>query len=320
MPPFRFGVSAREIHSAADWTERARRAELLGYSTFLVPDHLVSIPSPFTALAVAACATTHIKVGTFVLNNDFRHPVIVAREAATLQMLSDGRFELGLGAGHMHSEYEEIGIPYDAAGVRVGRLEEAVRIIKALLAGEEVTFRGAHYRVNRHRGWPLATQKSRLPVLIGGHGRRLLSLAAREADIIGLTGFTARAGGTRPDPTGFFEAGLEERLALVRSEAGRRFQEIELNVLVQRVVVTEDRERTARELVGKLPEVPVKELLRTPFTLFGTHDEVVEQIRGFRRRYGLSYFVVFDSYMEAFAPVIAGLADADALGGDLRQP
>jgi probable F420-dependent oxidoreductase len=310
VQPFRFGVSARETDSAADWIERARRAEQLGYSTFLVADHLVSMPSPFTALAVAAVATSHIKVGTFVLNNDFRHPVIVAREAATLDMLSGGRFELGLGAGHMRSEYEEIGLPYDAAAVRVERLEEAVRIIKALLAGEEVTFEGAHYRVTRHRGWPPASQQPRLPILIGGHGRRLLSLAAREADIVGLTGFTARVGGTRPDPTGFFQAGLEERLSLVQSEAGRRFQELELNVLVQRVVVTEDRERVVRELVERRPEVPAKELLRTPFMLFGTHDELIEQILGFRRQYGLSYFAVFDAYMEALAPVVARLADA----------
>ncbi len=308
MKPFRFGVSAREAESAASWVEQARRAEQLGYSSFLLADHLVSIPAPFTALAVAAAATSRIRVGPFVLNNDLRHPVIVAREAATLDLLSGGRLELGLGAGHMRSEYDEAGIPYDSAGVRVERLEESVTIIKALLAGEQVTFQGAHYRINGHRGWPPPTQRPRPPLLVGGHGRRLLSLAAREADIVGLAGFTLRAGGTRPDPSGFYQEGLEDRLDLVRTEAGPRFGDLELNVLVQRVVVTEDREREVQTVVEARPEMPAEELLRTPFMLFGTHDELVEQLVGFRLRYGLSYFVVFERYMEAFAPVVARLA------------
>src|SRR5262249_56643189 len=215
MRPFRFGVSAREAESAAAWIEQARRAEQLGYSSFLLADHLVSIPSPFTALAVASAATSQIRVGPFVLNNDLRHPVIVAREAATLDMLSGGRLELGLGAGHMRSEYEEAGIPYDPAGVRVQRLEESVTIVKALLAGEQVTFEGAHYRINGHRGWPPPTQRPRPPVLIGGNGRRLLSPAAREAVIVGLAGVTQPAGGTRAAPSRFFPQGLEDRMALV---------------------------------------------------------------------------------------------------------
>ena len=308
MKPFRFGVSAREAESAASWIQQARRAEQLAYSSFLLADHLVSIPSPFAALAVAAAATSRIRVGPFVLNNDFRHPVIVAREAATLDMLSEGRLELGLGAGHMRSEYAEAGFPYDPAGVRVERLQESVRIIKALLAGEEVSVQGAHYRVSGHRGWPPPTQRPRPPILVGGHGRRLLSLAAREADIVGLTGFTLRAGGTRPDPSGFYEVGLEDRLSLVESEAGPRFPDLELNALVQRVVVTEDREREVQTVVEQRPEVPAQELLRTPFMLFGTHDELVQQLNGFRLKYGLSYFVVFERYMEAFAPVVARLA------------
>src|SRR5215831_2133965 len=159
MKPFRFGVSAREAESAASWIGQARRAEQLGYSSFLLADHLVSIPSPFAALAIAAATTSRIRVGPFVLNNDFRHPVIVAREAATLDMLSEGRLELGLGAGHMRSEYAEAGFPYDPAGVRVERLQESVRIIKALLAGEEVSVQGAHYQVSGHRGWPPPTQR-----------------------------------------------------------------------------------------------------------------------------------------------------------------
>src|SRR5215467_12158055 len=272
MKPFRFGVSAREAESAA-----------------------------------ASAATSRIRVGPFVLNNDLRRPVIVAREAATLDMLSGGRLELGLGAGHMRSEYEEAGIPYDPAGVRVQRLEESVTIVKALLAGEQVTFEGAHYRINGHRGWPPPTQRPRPPILVGGHGRRLLSLAAREADIVGLTGFTLRAGGTRPDPSGFYQVGLQDRLSLVESEAGPRFPDLELNALVQRVVVTEDREREVRTLAAEF-QVPAEELLRTPFMLFGTHDELVQQLNGFRLKYGLSYFVVFERYMEAFAPVVARVA------------
>src|SRR6266545_3598286 len=232
MKLFRFGVNVGRATSRAEWTEKARKLEDLGYSVLTVPDHLTDLLAPLPALVSAAEATTHLRVGTNVLNNDLRHPVLVAREAATVDLLTDGRFELGLGAGHMQSEYDQVGLGFDAAGTRVARLAEAVTIIKGLLTGEPVTFVGRHYRVTNHQLYPLPVQRPHPPVLIGGNGRQLLTLAAQEADIMGLTGFTLRRGGTAPDFTGWKAAGIEERMQLIREAAGDRYAHIELNALV----------------------------------------------------------------------------------------
>src|SRR3954454_6006804 len=196
MKPFRFGVSARSTGTHTTWGPRARQIEDLGYSTLLIPDHLLQIWPPLVPLMSAADATSTLRVGTFVLNNDFRHPVLLAREAAAIDVLTDGRLELGLGGGHMRSEYEEAGIPFDPAPVRFERLGESVAILKGLLAGEAVTLEGRHYQVKEHRAYPRARQAPRPPVLIGGNGRRLLSLAAREADIVGFTGLGFPRGGS----------------------------------------------------------------------------------------------------------------------------
>jgi len=159
MKPFRFGVNVWSAGSRAEWADKARKAEELGYSVFTVPDHLAGIFAPMPALMSAAAATKRLRVGTNVLNNDFRHPVLVAREAATADLLTDGRLQVGLGAGHMKSEYDEAGLRFDAGGARVERLAEAVSIVKRLLNGEEVTFAGRHYRVNGHRIHPLPVQR-----------------------------------------------------------------------------------------------------------------------------------------------------------------
>ena len=193
MNPFRFGVNMWNATSRAEWVEKARKLEDLGYSMLVVPDHLADLLAPMPALVSAAEATTRLRVGTNVLNNDLRHPVLVAREAATIDLLTDGRLELGLGAGHMQSEYEQAGLSFDAAGTRVTRLAEAITVIKGLLRGEPVTFTGQYYRVTNHQNYPLPVQLPHPPVLIGGNGRQLLTLAAKQAEIVGLTGFTLRA-------------------------------------------------------------------------------------------------------------------------------
>ena len=189
MRPFRFGVNMRTVASAAGWADRARTLEALGYSTLCLPDHLAPMLSPLPALAVAAAATRRLRVGTMVLNNDFRHPTVLAREAATLDLLSDGRLELGIGAGHMKSEYDEAGLSFDRGGVRVARLSEAVLVLKRLFDGEPVTFDGRHYRVTGHTIHPRPVQRPRPPIFIGGNGPRLLTLAAAEADIVGFSGY-----------------------------------------------------------------------------------------------------------------------------------
>jgi probable F420-dependent oxidoreductase len=307
--PFRFGVSVRRAENRQDWQEKARRTEALGYSSFLVPDHLVDILPPLVPLVSAAEATHSLRVGTFVLNNDLRHPALVARDAATIDLLTDGRFELGLGAGHMESEYEEIGLRFDPASVRIERLGESVRIVKQLLAGEEVTFAGAHYVLTRHRTHPRSVQKPRPPLLIGGNSRSLLTLAAHEADIVSFLGFSHRCGGRHVDMAAFTDTGTEERVATVREAAGHRFPTLELNAVVQHVMVSASPRRAAEEFVRGWPNWPlsVDDVLRSPYILIGSTDAIVEAIEANRERHGFSYWVVLEDVMETFAPVVSQL-------------
>ncbi|HEV8583883.1 MAG TPA: TIGR03621 family F420-dependent LLM class oxidoreductase [Methylomirabilota bacterium] len=307
MRPFRFGVNVRTAASHAEWSEKARKVEALGYSVLLVPDHLADLLAPFPALTAAAAATTRLRVGTAVLNNDFRHPVLLAREAASLDVLSDGRLELGMGAGHMRSEYEQAGLPFDAGATRVERLAESVGIVKRLLEGERVTFAGAHYRVTDHTIQPRPIQRPCPPIFIGGNAPRLLTVAAREADIVGLTGIAFRRGGTEPDVSDFRAAVVDERVKLVRETAGAR--EIELNALVQRVIVTDDRHKAARELAtGRWGRLTPDDVLASPYALVGTVDEIVEDLRARRERWGISYVMTHEPFMDALAPVVARLA------------
>jgi len=306
VKPFRFGVNVRTAGSGADWADKARKVEALGYSVLCVPDHLAELLAPLPALAAAAAATKHLRVGTAVLNNDFRHPVLLAREAATLDVLSDGRLELGLGAGHMQSEYEQVGLPFDPGATRVERLEEAVVIVKRLLEGEPVTFGGRHYRVTGHTIHPRPIQRPRPPVFIGGNAPRLLTVAAREADIVGLTGITFRRGGKEPDVSDFRASVVDERVRLVREAAGDR--SLELNALVQRVIVTDDRRKAAEELaVGRWAQLTPEEILESPYVLVGTVDRIVEDLQARRERWGISYITTHEPFMDALAPIVARL-------------
>lgn len=308
MKPFRFGVNVWSAPSRAEWADKARKLEDLGYSALTVPDHLADIFAPMPALVAAAAATKRLQVGTNVLNNDFRHPVLVAREAATVDLLTDGRLQLGVGAGHMKSEYDEAGLSFDHGGARVERLAEAVAIIKGLLEGQPVTFAGRHYRVTDHKIYPLPVQRPHPPILIGGNGQQLLTLAAKEADIVGLSGITFRRGGKEPDLSGWRMAAVDERLQLVREAAGVRYAGLELNALVQRVIVTDDRRRAAEELTDRWKQLSIDEILQSPYVLIGTVDELVEDLTRRRERWDISYYVVFEPYVNAFAPVVARLA------------
>ncbi|HUF93869.1 MAG TPA: LLM class F420-dependent oxidoreductase [Candidatus Limnocylindria bacterium] len=308
MKPFRFGVNVWGAGSRAEWVDKARRVEDLGYSTLTVPDHLGEFFSPMPALISAADATSHLRVGTNVLNNDLRHPVLVAREAATVDLLTGGRLQLGLGAGHTKSEYDEVGLDYDAGATRVERLAEAVAIVKGLLAGESVTVAGRHYRVTGHTIHPPAVQRPHPPLLIGGNGRRLLTLAAQHADIVGLSGITFRQGGTKADVSGWTVAGVDERIRLVRAAAGTRYEHLELNALVQRVVITDQRRRAAEGLASRWTQLSPDDILQSPYVLVGTVDQLVDDLQARRQRWGISSCVIFEPYMEALAPVVARLA------------
>jgi probable F420-dependent oxidoreductase len=308
MKPFRFGINARDAGSRPEWQDKARRVEDLGYSALMVPDHLAAMLAPIPAAVSAAAATTSLRVGTNVLNNIFRHPVLVAREAATADLLSDGRFELGLGAGHMRSENDQAGLPFERGRVRVERLAEAVTIIKGLLAGAEVTFAGQHYRVTGHTIHPRPVQRPHPPIIIGGNGPQLLALAAKEADIVGFTGITFVRGGTELDLSAWRTAVTDERVRLVREAAGARVDPLELSALIQRVLVTEHRGQAAEELQKNWKQLSVEEILEAPFVLIGTVDEMVEALHARRERWGFSYFVTFEQYLETLAPVVARLA------------
>lgn len=297
----------RDARSRAEWRDKARKVEDLGYAMLLVPDHLAAMLATVPAVMSAADATTRLRVGTNVLNNDLRHPVLLAREAATMDLLTDGRFELGLGAGYMRIEYDQAGLPFDRGGVRVERLAESISIIKGLLAGDEVNFTGEHYRVTGHRIYPLPVQRPHPPIIVGGNGPRLLALAANEADIVNLTGITFTRGGTVPDMSAWRAAGVDERVRVVRDAAGPRVSRLELSAQVQRVIVTDRRRAAAEELQKSWKDLSVEEILEAPYALIGTVDEMVDALHARRKRWGLSYFVTFEPYLEALAPVVARL-------------
>ena len=254
--PFRFGVSVHQARSKEDWIATARQAESWGYSTLLMPDHLGDQFAPVPALLAAAEATQTLRIGSLVFDNDFRHPVMLAKEAATLDILSGGRFEFGLGAGWERAEYEGAGLPYDAPTERVRRMEEALHIIKGLFADDPVTFSGTYYHLNDFEGHPKPVQRPHPPILIGGGGKRTLSLAAREATIVGFTPvFRAPDGGS--DYTDATPASLLQKVEWVRQAAGSRFDELELSILVAEVFTTEEREAAAQFIAQTMaPDMP----------------------------------------------------------------
>jgi probable F420-dependent oxidoreductase len=301
---FRFGVSIWGAESAADWRDKARRAEAAGFDTILVADHLVDgMLAPFTALAAAAEATESLRLGTLVINNDFRHPVLLAREAAALDLLSDGRFELGLGAGHMKFEYDEAGITFDAARTRVARMAESAEIVRGLLDGETVTSAGEHYDVRGHRCYPTPVQQP-VPLLIGGNGRRVLATAARLANIVGFTGFSQVEGERAVNANRFTDAALAEQVEWVRTAAGPRFVELELSTLVQGITVTDDRVAAAEAVQPILPSLTVDDILSSPYGLIGSIEEIADQLRDRRDRLGISYITAFEKDFDAMSEII----------------
>lgn len=300
---FRFGVSMSSAVPHAEWRTVARRIEQLGYSTLLLQDHLGNQLSPLSALSAAADATSIIRIGGFVFCNDFRHPVLLAREAASLDCLSNGRLEFGLGAGWRRAEYEQAGIAFDRPSVRIERLEEACQVIKGLFAGGRFSFSGKHYQIDNLEGWPQPVQ-SPPPILIGGGGRRLLTLAAREANIVGLT--PPASASNNFDVTRATAAAVTEQVGWIREAAGDRFDQLELNVLVFLVAVTPDRQAVAAAIGGRYGAPPT-EVLASPYVLAGTIDEIVDDLQARRERFGISYIVIPGDNFEAFAPVVARL-------------
>jgi probable F420-dependent oxidoreductase len=301
MRPFRFGVSAFAPMldpSGAGFRDLARQVEDLGFSTLLAADHL-AVASPFAPLVVAAGATERLRVGTLVINNDFHRPLRLAQEAATVDLLVDGRLELGLGSGWNKPEYDMLGIDYDPAPKRAVRLGEAVRTMKQAWAGELRFGTGESSRP----AVPAPAQQPHPPIQIGGHGDALLTVAAAEADIVGFTGLTWQR--TRLKPTGASAAAIEERVAFVRSAAGERAEQLELSALVQRVDTSGDREVLDQLAAHGLDPEAVDD---SPFYLVGPPGRLTEKLLALRERLGISYWVVFQPALDAIAPVVAELA------------
>ncbi|MGE2712460.1 TIGR03621 family F420-dependent LLM class oxidoreductase [Mycolicibacterium litorale] len=294
--PLRFGLTTALPRSGADARDFARAVESAGFDVLTFADHLMPAMPPFAGATAAATATERLRVGTLVLNNDFRHPVDTARESAGVATVSEGRFELGLGAGHMKSEYDAAGIPFDRSGIRVGRLEEAAGIIRAMLDGDAVDVDGAHYRVHAGPGELLAPPAHRVPLLIGGNGARVLRLAGRIADIAGFAGITHNHDATEVALSHFGPDGLLDRIAVVRDAAGDRFDRIELQGLIQAVVVTDDRAAAAADLAEAIGGVAPADLLDSPFVLIGTHEQMADMLADRRERFGVSYWTVFDEW------------------------
>nr|WP_090281221.1 LLM class F420-dependent oxidoreductase [Mycolicibacterium komanii]CRL77372.1 oxidoreductase [Mycolicibacterium komanii] len=290
----RFGLTTGLPRTGEQMRAFARAVEACGFDVLTFADHLGPLAPPFTCATAAAMATERLHVGTLVLNNDFRHPVDTAGEAVGLALVSDGRFELGIGAGHMKSEYDAAGIPFDGGGVRVSRLVEAAGVLRALLDGNPVDVAGQHYEIHADAGELLPVPPTRVPLLVGGNGTRVLQLAGRLADIVGLAGFTHNRDATEVRLTHFDDDGLADRIAVVRQAAGDRFERIELNALIQAVVVTDKPREAAEELGSALGGISPDRLLASPFVLIGTHEQMAEQLAQRQHRFGVSYWTVFD--------------------------
>ena len=312
--PFRFGVQASSppggfTGAASDgdrWRELARAVEDLGYSTLTVADHLDEQWAPVPALVSAAEATTTLRIGALVLCNDYRHPVIAAKEAATIDVLSGGRLELGLGAGWMRTDYEQAGISYDRPSTRIARLAEAITVVKALFADGPVDVQGDHYRVEGLEGTPKPLQHPGPPLLLGGGGKRMLTLAGREADIVGLNpSLTAGVIDANAGPSATAEA-TEQKLRWIADAAGDRYPDLELQTRVHLATITDDRQGLAEAVAAPLGVSP-DQALDTPHALAGTVEEIVDQCIERRERFGISYICIGLEAYEAFAPIVSRL-------------
>jgi probable F420-dependent oxidoreductase len=307
---FRFAaqLSKAPEGTGPSWAGQARKVEELGFSTLLMPDHFGDQLAPVPALMAAADATTTLKVGALVFDNDYRHPLVLAKEAATVDQLSGGRLELGLGAGWMKTDYEESGIDYDAPAVRVDRFEEGVAVVTGLLETEgPFSFSGTHYTVTNHTGTPRPAQTPRPPLIIGGGGRRVLGVAGRRAEIVSIN-VNLKSGTAGPEAAAdATPEATRRKIGWVKEAAGSRFDEIELNTLIGFVMVTDDRQSVVDAMAPALGIDPT-DALHIPLALIGTIDEMVEELEWRRAEYGISYFSVESDAWEALAPVVARLA------------
>lgn len=296
-----------DASSGVEWSETARRIESFGYDVVTMPDHFGGQLAPMPALQAALDATTTLRAGALVFDNDYRHPAILAKELATMDVLSNGRVEIGLGAGWLISDYEQLGLDYDRPGVRIDRFVEGLEIIRRSLAPGPFSFEGDHYTISNYDGLPKPMQQPAPPILIGGGGKRVLSIAARHADIVGVNG-TLNAGVVGPEAIASMTAeAVTEKVAIVAEAAGDRLDHIELNIRTFFVSVTDDR---AGRLAATASMIAVDEQMvaDSPFALVGSPGSIIDDLIARREQYGFSYIIVGGEDYEAFAPVVAELA------------
>jgi probable F420-dependent oxidoreductase len=307
MAPFRFAVQVSQAASTDDWRALARKSEDLGYSTLYVPDHLDDQWAPLIALTVAAEATTTMWVGTLVLDNDFRHPVVLAKEAATMDVVTGGRFELGMGAGWLRTDYESSGIPMEPAAVRIAKLAEGLEIMRAMWRDGEATFDGEHYQVRGAKGTPVPTTPGGPPLVIGGGSKRILTLAGQCADIVSIVpSLAAGAVGPEMAAEGVVEK-YADRVAWAKEAAGDRAGQLEFQCWTVAVQVVPNAAEVFDGLASMFGLTP-DQMRAAPLALIGTVEEIIETLEARREALGFSYIVVHEAEMEALGPVIAHLA------------
>ncbi|HMD45849.1 MAG TPA: TIGR03621 family F420-dependent LLM class oxidoreductase [Acidimicrobiales bacterium] len=307
---FRFAaqLSKAPLGTAHSWADQARQAEDLGYSALLMPDHFGEQLAPIPAMMAAATATSTLRIGSLVFGNDYRHPLVLAKEAATIDVLSEGRFEMSLGAGWMKADYEQAGITYDPPGVRVDRFEEAVTVVKGLLEADgPFSFSGTHYTITEHTPSPRPVQRPRPPLIIGGGGPRVLAIAGREADIVSINvNLKDGTGGPEVAPNAS-PAATRQKIAWVKEAAGARFEDIELNTLIGFAMVTDDREKLVEGMAPAFGIDPA-DALHIPLALVGTLEQMEEELQWRRQEYGISYYSLEADCWEQLGPLVSKLA------------
>lgn len=311
MRPFTFHAAVQGIFDAPTLAAIARRAESMGYASLVVPDHLIPQLSPVPAMTAIAAATETLRVGTFVFNNDLRHPAVLAQDLASIDVLSGGRLDIAIGAGWRREEYDAIGLGFDPVGVRVARLTESVAVLKGCFADGPFSFAGEHYRINDHDGEPKPIQRPHPPLMIGGGGRRTLSLAAREADVVGLAPRTA--GAQRVDPRSITWAATAEKIEWVREAAGPRFDSLVFNVYPSAwpVTITDDPRVVAREAIDDLRArtgiaITEDEVLGSPHVFIGSIAGIIDKFQALREGLGITSIMVGD--VDELGPVVERLA------------
>jgi probable F420-dependent oxidoreductase len=307
LKKFRFGAGIALVDSLDKFTASCRYVESLGYDSLTFPDHVETELGPIAAVTASALATTRIRIGTRVMANDFRHPAILVRELATIDILSGGRLDIGIGSGGRKSDFDRTGLPYDTNGIRVSRLMESVAIIKGLLANETFSYDGKFYQVEGAIGQPRPVQNPHPPFMIGGGRQRILSFAAREADIVSFN-MDLSEGGRGPNASASMSDDKTlEKLNWVREAAGVRMDQLELQIHLYGFAITGDRSAAAAKM-GQAWGLPVETILSSPHFLVGELDEVCDELERRRRDLGISMYSVSSGAINDFAPVVERLS------------